>query len=145
MRATSHHPEMLAQNETIFATANGFLGLRGDHEENHPVHAPGVFLNGFYESWPIVYGESAYGFAKNGQTIVNVTDAKIVKLYVDDEPFDSSFRRPRSRATSAPWTCAAAPSSGTSCGRRRRESACGCARRASSPSSTATSPCSSTR
>ena len=88
MRATAPHLEMLAQNETIFATANGFLGLRGDHEENHPVHAPGVFLNGFYESWPIVYGESAYGFAKNGQTIVNVTDAKIVKLYVDDEPFD---------------------------------------------------------
>ena len=88
MRATSPHREMLAQNETIFATANGFLGLRGDHEENHPVRAPGVFLNGFYESWPIVYGESAYGFAKNGQTIVNVTDAKIVKLYVDDEPFE---------------------------------------------------------
>src|SRR5262249_22844771 len=35
----------------------------------------------------IVYGEEAYGFAKTGQTIVNVTDTKIVKLFVDDEPF----------------------------------------------------------
>ncbi len=88
MVETAFSPEMLAQTETIFATANGFLGLRGDHEENVPVRAPGAFLNGFYESWPIVYGESSYGFAKNGQTIVNVTDAKIVKLFVDDEPFE---------------------------------------------------------
>jgi alpha,alpha-trehalose phosphorylase len=90
MVAKSHLDELLPQNETIFAVANGLLGLRGDHEENEPVHAPGVFLNGFYESWPIIYGESAYGFAKNGQTIVNATDAKIVKLYIDDEPFDLS-------------------------------------------------------
>ncbi len=88
MVETAFSPDLLAQNETIFATANGFLGLRGDHEENAPNRAPGAFLNGFFESWPIVYGESAYGYAKNGQTIVNVTDAKVVKLYVDDEPFD---------------------------------------------------------
>ena len=36
----------------------------------------GCFLNGFYETWPIVYGEAAYGFAKTGQTIVNATDGK---------------------------------------------------------------------
>jgi alpha,alpha-trehalose phosphorylase len=44
-------------------------------------------VNGLYESWPIVYGEEAYGFAQTGQTIVNATDSKIIKLYVDDEPF----------------------------------------------------------
>src|SRR5207244_389189 len=27
------------------------------------------------------------GFAKTGQTILNVTDGKIIKLFVDDEPF----------------------------------------------------------
>ena len=32
-------------------------------------------------------GEEAYGFAKTGQTICNVTDSKIIKLFVDDEPF----------------------------------------------------------
>ncbi|HEX8750173.1 MAG TPA: glycosyl hydrolase family 65 protein, partial [Nitrospira sp.] len=36
---------------------------------------------------PIVYPEEAYGLATTGQTIVNVTDTKIIKLYVDDEPF----------------------------------------------------------
>ena len=81
-------PEFMAQAETIFALSNGFLGLRGDHDEGTPNHHPGAFLNGFHESWPIVYGEEAYGFAKTGQTIVNVTDAKIVKLFIDDEPFE---------------------------------------------------------
>jgi alpha,alpha-trehalose phosphorylase len=35
--------------------------------------------NGFYETRPIVYGEDAYGFAKTGQTICNVTDSKIIQ------------------------------------------------------------------
>ena len=47
----------------------------------------GTYVNGFHETWPIVYGEEAYGFAKLGQTIVDVPDAKIIRLYVDDEPF----------------------------------------------------------
>ena len=45
-------------------------------------------MNGFYESWPIVYGEEAYGFARTGQTMLNVTDSKIIRLFVDDEPFE---------------------------------------------------------
>ena len=44
-------------------------------------------LTASMRSWPIRYPEEAYGFATTGQTIVNVTDAKIIKLYVDDEPF----------------------------------------------------------
>ncbi|MBE9181967.1 glycoside hydrolase family 65 protein [Oculatella sp. LEGE 06141] len=77
----------MAQMETLFSTANGYLGIRGVFEEGEPVSHNGTFINGFYETWPIVYAEEAYGFAKTGQTIVNVTDSKIVKLYVDDEPF----------------------------------------------------------
>ncbi|MDX1411246.1 MAG: hypothetical protein R3351_03745, partial [Nitrospirales bacterium] len=80
-------PEFLAQLETMTTTGNGFLGMRGSFEESGPVGQEGTFINGFYESWPIVYGEQAYGFAKTGQTIVNATDTKIIKLYVDDEPF----------------------------------------------------------
>jgi alpha,alpha-trehalose phosphorylase len=85
---TSYAPEFLAQTETLYALANGYLGLRGDFEEGTPAAKPGVFLNGFYETWPIVYGEAAYGFAKTGQTIVNATDGKIIRLYVDDEPLE---------------------------------------------------------
>ncbi len=83
----TYAPEFLAQNETIFALANGYLGIRGAFEEGLPVHQGGTFINGFYETWPITYGEEAFGFAKTGQTMLNVTDARVIKLYVDDEPF----------------------------------------------------------
>ena len=46
----------------------------------------GTFINGFHETWPIRHAEAAVGFARIGQTIVNVPDAKMMKLYVDDEP-----------------------------------------------------------
>jgi len=81
------YPKFLGQMETIFALANGYLGIRGTCDEGAPVHQRGTFINGFYETWPIIYGEDAFGFARQGQTIVNLTDATIIRLYVDDEPF----------------------------------------------------------
>ncbi len=81
------YPRFLPQMETIFSTGNGYIGMRGNFEEGSPVHHPGTFVNGFHETWPIVYAEDAYGFAKTGQTMLNVPDTKIIKLYVDDEPF----------------------------------------------------------
>ncbi len=82
-----YSPEFLEMTETIFAVGNGYLGMRGCFEEGTPVRNNGTYINGFYDTWPIVYGEDAFGFARTGQTIVNVTDAKTIKLYVDDEPF----------------------------------------------------------
>jgi alpha,alpha-trehalose phosphorylase len=81
------HPEFLAQSETMAALGNGYLGMRGCPEEGGPNAENATLINGFYETWPIVYPEDAYGFAKTGQTICNVTDSKIIKLFVDDEPF----------------------------------------------------------
>ena len=81
------HPEFLAQLETMLAVGNGYLGIRGCPEEGGPNAENGTFINGFYEARPIIYGEEAYGFPKTGQTILNVTDSKIIKLFVDDEPF----------------------------------------------------------
>ena len=81
------HPEFLAQLETMLALGNGYLGMRGCPEEGGPNAENSTLINGFYETWPIVYEEEAYGFAKTGQTICNVTDSKIIKLFVDDEPF----------------------------------------------------------
>ncbi|MBN1587178.1 MAG: glycoside hydrolase family 65 protein [Candidatus Omnitrophica bacterium] len=90
---TEYSPQWLAQNESIFSLGNGYLGMRGNFVEDSPTYLSGAFINGFYESYPIVYGEDAYGYARNGQTIVNVTDAKIIRLYVDDEPFELSRAR----------------------------------------------------
>jgi alpha,alpha-trehalose phosphorylase len=78
--------EDLGVTETLFAVANGYLGMRGNVEEGRESHSHGTFINGFHETWPIRHAEEAYGFARVGQTIVNVPDAKVVRLYVDDEP-----------------------------------------------------------
>jgi alpha,alpha-trehalose phosphorylase len=76
----------LGHTETLFAVGNGYLGMRGNPEEGREAHSHGTFLNGFHEIWPIHHAEEAFGFAKTGQTIVNAPDAKLMKLYVDDEP-----------------------------------------------------------
>jgi alpha,alpha-trehalose phosphorylase len=81
------HPEFMAQSETMLALGNGYLGMRGCPEEGGPNAENSTLINGFYEISPIVYPEDAYGFAKTGQTIFGVTDSKIIKLFVDDEPF----------------------------------------------------------
>ena len=78
--------EWMGNAETVFALSNGFIGIRGLLEEARPAVESGTFLNGFHETWPIVHAEQAYGFARTGQTIVNVPDVTIMKLYVDDEP-----------------------------------------------------------
>lgn len=78
--------EQLGVSETLFNVGNGYLGMRGNVEEGRDSYAHGTFINGFHETWPIRHAEEAYGFARVGQTIVNVPDAKIIRLYVDDEP-----------------------------------------------------------
>jgi alpha,alpha-trehalose phosphorylase len=83
----------LAVDESIFAVSNGYLGVRGAPEEGTPAHDPGVILNGLHETWPIVYPEDAYGLARTGQTIVNATDGSVIRLFVDDEPFDLGASR----------------------------------------------------
>lgn len=75
------------RNETLFTVGNGYLGMRGNLDEGRDGYDAGTFINGFHETWPIQHAEEAFGFARVGQTIVNVPDAKIIRLYVDDEPF----------------------------------------------------------
>ena len=72
--------------ETLFGVGNGYLGLRGNHIEGRGAHEHGTFINGLHETWPIRHAEQAYGFAEVGQTIVNAPDAKVMRVYVDDEP-----------------------------------------------------------
>jgi len=78
--------EQLGTAETLFSVGNGYLGLRGNVEEGRDSHTHGTFVNGFHETWDIQHAEEAFGFARVGQTIVNAPDAKVIRLYVDDEP-----------------------------------------------------------
>jgi alpha,alpha-trehalose phosphorylase len=90
---TRFDAEHLDRAETVFSQANGFVGFRGTFDEGRPSHLPGSFVNGFHETWPIEHAEEAYGLARTGQTIVNVPDATVIELYVDDEPLYLPFAR----------------------------------------------------
>ncbi|MEU4689928.1 glycosyl hydrolase family 65 protein [Actinoplanes sp. NPDC023714] len=81
-------PDLLARSESIFALSNGYLGLRGNLDEGDPHAVPGTYLNSFYELRPLPYAEGGYGYPESGQTVVNVTNGKVIRLLVDDEPFD---------------------------------------------------------
>ena len=74
------------RTESLFAVANGYVGMRANPSEGREAHTHGTYVNGFHETWQIHHAEDAFAFAKTGQTIVNVPDAKLMKLYVDDEP-----------------------------------------------------------
>ncbi|MDR2322217.1 MAG: glycoside hydrolase family 65 protein [Microbacterium sp.] len=73
-------------SETLMGLGNGYLGLRGNHIEGRNALEHGTFINGLHETWKIRHAEQAFGFAEVGQTIVNAPDAKVMRVYVDDEP-----------------------------------------------------------
>jgi len=91
VRETELDLDMLAQTESVFALANGHLGLRGNLDEGEPFGLPGTYLGGFYEVRPLPYAEAGYGYPEDGQTVVNVTNGKILRLHVQDEPFDVRY------------------------------------------------------
>jgi alpha,alpha-trehalose phosphorylase len=80
--------DVLAQTESVFALANGHVGLRGNLDEGEPHGLPGTYLNSVYELRPLRYAEAGFGYPGSSQTIVNVTNGKLIRLLIDDEPFD---------------------------------------------------------
>jgi alpha,alpha-trehalose phosphorylase len=91
LRETELHLDVLAQTESLFALANGHVGLRGTLDEGEPVGLAGTYLNGFHEVRPLPYAETAYGNPEAGETVVDVTDGKLIRLLVDDELFDVRY------------------------------------------------------
>src|SRR5271165_6253004 len=88
---TSLDMDLLAQSESVFALSNGHIGLRGNLDEGEPSGLPGTYLNSFYEVRPLPYAEAGYGFPDTGQTVINVTNGKVIRLLVNDEPFDIRY------------------------------------------------------
>ena len=82
---------LIAQSESVFALSNGHIGLRGNLDEGEPYGLPGTYMNGFYETRPLPYAEAGYGYPEDGQTVVNVTNGKLLRLLVEDEPFDLRY------------------------------------------------------
>src|ERR671926_1803783 len=83
--------ELLAVTESVFALSNGHVGLRGNLDEGEPHAVPGTYLNGFFETLPLPYPERGYGYPEEGQSLINVTNGKLIRLLVDDEPFDVRY------------------------------------------------------
>lgn len=83
--------DLLAQSESVFALSNGHIGLRGNLDEGEPYGLPGTYLNSLYEERPLPYAEAGYGYPATGQTVINVTNGKVIRLLVDDEPFDIRY------------------------------------------------------
>ena len=83
--------DLLEYTESIFALSNGHIGLRGTLDEGEPHAMPGTYLNGFFEALPLPYAEGGYGYPEEGQSLINVTNGKLFRLLVDDEPFDVRY------------------------------------------------------
>ncbi len=73
--------------------SNGHIGLRGNFDEGEPDGIPGTYLNSFYEVRPLQYAEPSYGYPESDQEVVNVTNGKLIRLLVDDTPFDVRYGR----------------------------------------------------
>ncbi|HET7047592.1 MAG TPA: hypothetical protein VFI54_04915 [Solirubrobacteraceae bacterium] len=96
LRETEMRLERLAQTESVFALANGHIGLRGNLDEGEPFGLSGSYLGGFHEVRPLTYPESGYAYSETGRTVVNVTNGKVIRLLVEDEPFDVRYGELRS-------------------------------------------------
>jgi len=91
LRATDLDLDVLAQTESVFALSNGQIGWRANLDEGEPHGLPGSYLNGVFEKRPLPYAEAGYGYPESGQAVINVTNGKLIRLLVDDEPFDIRY------------------------------------------------------
>ncbi|WP_306215471.1 glycoside hydrolase family 65 protein [Actinoplanes sp. RD1] len=88
VRETALSEGDLRQAESLFALANGHIGLRGNLDEGDPVGMPGTYLNSLFEERDLTYPEAGYGFPQRTQTVVDAPDGKVIRLTVDGDPFD---------------------------------------------------------
>ena len=89
---TAFKKENNYRNETTFALSNGYIGTRGTLEEGYDFSVEegleGNFVNGFYESEDIRYGEWNYGFPERSQSLLNLPNGKRTRIFLDGEMFD---------------------------------------------------------
>jgi alpha,alpha-trehalose phosphorylase len=91
VREAALNLDQLAQSESVFALSNGHIGMRGNLDEGEPHGLPGTYLGGFFEIRPLPYAEGGYGYPESGQTVVNVTNGKLIRLLVGDSLFDVRY------------------------------------------------------
>ncbi|TZE82311.1 glycoside hydrolase family 65 protein [Calorimonas adulescens] len=92
IRETNYEVWRNLQAETIFSLGNGYMGMRGSFEEGYfgpPDNSfNATYINGFYDEYKISYPEDGYGFARRGQAMLNVPDAKIIEPVINGCEFN---------------------------------------------------------
>ena len=85
------------RNETTFALSNGYIGTRGTYEEAYDFDIDtgleGNFVNGFYESEYIRYGEANFGSPLLSQSLLNLPNLKETHVILDGEEFSMMMGR----------------------------------------------------
>ncbi|MDR0222079.1 MAG: glycoside hydrolase family 65 protein [Oscillospiraceae bacterium] len=80
------------RNETAFSLSNGYIGTRGTFEEGYDfpenTGLEGNYINGFYESAEIRYGEWNFGFPERSQSLLNLPNLKTTRIFLGGEAFD---------------------------------------------------------
>lgn len=88
VRESALTPDDDGARESIFALANGYVGVRGTLDEAQPSVSRGTFMSGVYEYHPLSYPEGGYGHPDHGQAVIGVADGTTVRLQVDGVPLD---------------------------------------------------------
>lgn len=94
IRSNQLNIENLLNEESLFFTGNGYIGVRGNFEEGYYDGAPsirGTYINAFHDITDINYGEKLYAFPETQQKLVNVIDAQTVQIYFGEEERFSLF------------------------------------------------------
>lgn len=85
-----YETETLEKAESLLFNGNGFIGLRGNLEEEYYDHFSTnreTYINGFYETKTIHYPEKMYGFTPTGETMISVIDGQTTLITIGGEQF----------------------------------------------------------
>lgn len=94
-----HLPELKKQTpdflETIYSIGNGHLGVRDSNplQGNSDLYlgSPGLFVNGFYDYYPLNYGEKYSNYPENDQVINRLFDPRYLRIQIGDSDSATTF------------------------------------------------------
>jgi len=90
INANDFAKETLEKAESLLFNGNGFIGIRGNLEEDYYDHFATnreTYINGFYETKKIHYPEKMYGFTETGETMISVVDGQTTLINIGGEQF----------------------------------------------------------
>ncbi|PHD42099.1 family 65 glycosyl hydrolase [Bacillus toyonensis] len=86
--STTFKEKELTKEESLYMLGNGYVGVRGNFEEEYPeslTSIRGTYLNAFHDITKISYGEKLHAFPETQQKLVNVIDTQTVQIYLGEE------------------------------------------------------------